>query len=73
MEPETSRSPVELMLVVAVPPTRRVFEVKRPPKRLEEVALVEVEKVAKVVEAIRPSGEPLSQRPVEVEFTTTPP
>ena len=38
-------------------------------KKLVEVELVEVEKVAKVEEAMRPSGEPLSQRPVEVETT----
>ncbi len=43
--------------------------VKNVAKRLVEVAFVEVEKVAKVEEAINPIGEPVSQRPVEVETT----
>ncbi len=43
--------------------------VKNVAKRLVEVAFVEVEKVAKVEEAINPRGEPVSQRPVEVETT----
>ena len=68
----TRRSPEELMVVVAVPPTLKVLAVKRLAKRLVEVALVEVEKVAKVEEAIKPRGVPLSQRPVEVALTTWP-
>lgn len=45
VEPETRRSPLELMVVVAVPPIRSWLPVICPPKREVEVALVVVERV----------------------------
>ena len=45
VEPETRRSPDELMVVVALPPMEREFAVKIEEKRLVEVAEVVVDLV----------------------------
>ena len=45
VEPTTRRSPVELMVVVAVPPILRVLPVICPPKNEVEVAWVVVDLV----------------------------
>ena len=45
---------------------------KRVAKRVVLVAFVEVDRVAKVDEAMSESGAPLSQRAVVVELTTCP-
>jgi hypothetical protein len=45
VEPTTNRSPEELMVEVAVPPILNWLPVICPPKRLVEVALVEVDLV----------------------------
>ena len=65
MEAEELMVRVERLPVVE----KRLVEEALVEKRLVVVALVVVEKVTKVEEAIKPSGEPLSQRPVEVAFT----
>jgi hypothetical protein len=45
VEPTTNKSPEELMVLVAEPPTLKVLAVKRLEKRLVVVALVVVERV----------------------------
>ena len=62
----TKRFSVERSVVEAV------IALKSAAKKLVEVALVEVEYVAKVEEAMRERGEPVSQRPVEVALTIWP-
>ncbi len=77
LEPLTRRlakvpRPVEVRLPPLAVLKKRLVEEAVVAKKEVEVALVEVEKVAKVVEAIKPRGLPLSQRPVEVALTIWP-